>query len=118
MDEGQWSGRSARTLRAGTQSPLRFYHDFTGRIDPFTSRGGQASFEIHVYHKGVEWGFFGANGWFSKHGLPIPSDPPVELESVLKGYSVDWLRRAQIIKPGDDISGNKWKHPELSTGPC
>jgi hypothetical protein len=35
---------------------------------------------------------------------------------VLKGYSVDWMRRARILKPGDSIKGDDWKRPELVSG--
>ncbi|GAA2132376.1 hypothetical protein GCM10009760_07350 [Kitasatospora kazusensis] len=96
---------------SGPLDPLTFFQDFTGRLDQFPAKGGQSDFEIHVYKQGVEWGFYSSNGWFSKHGLPIPKDAPAQLVSVLKGYAVDWMRRAGVLRAGDSIKGDDWMRP-------
>ncbi|NJP94867.1 hypothetical protein HCN51_36460 [Nonomuraea sp. FMUSA5-5] len=88
--------------------PLTFFGKYTGRMDTWR---GSNQFEIHVYYNHVEYGVWGSEGWFSKHSLGIPKNAPPELESVLKGYAVDFMRRAGILKPGDDIKGDAWKRP-------
>ncbi|MFJ4183676.1 hypothetical protein [Kitasatospora sp. NPDC089509] len=105
-----------QVVPAGDKDPLTFFGGYTGRVDQFTSATGRASFEIHVYYKGKEYGLYGPAGWFPKHGLNVPRNPPPQLESVLKGYSVDWMRRAGVIKPGDTIKGDDWKRPGLTQG--
>ncbi|WP_340684073.1 Hint domain-containing protein [Amycolatopsis coloradensis] len=103
--------------QGGELDPLKFFGDYTGRIDRFDT-AGRSEFEIHVYYKGVEYGFFGSNGWFPKHGLPVPTNPPAQLESVLKGYAIDYMRRSQRLKPDDDIKGDAWKRARVARGNC
>lgn len=97
--------------QGGDMDPIHFYGPYTGRIDQYVGRGGQAGFEIHVYRNGQPYGFYGSNGWFSKHGLPVPNNVPQQLEAVLKGHAVDFMRRSGRLPPGANIKDDNWRRP-------
>jgi hypothetical protein len=90
-----------------------FYRNYSYRLDPVP--GGSGQFEIHVYHRGVEVGFYGSDGWFDKHGLKgsssINSADLSEVERSLKGISVDYMRRSGLLRPGDSVKGDDWMRP-------
>jgi RHS repeat-associated protein len=90
-----------------------FYRDYSYRLDRVPGDSGQ--FEIHVYHKGAEVGFYGSDGWFNKHGLKgssaINSADLSEVERSLKGISVDYMRRSGLLKDGESVKGDDWKRP-------
>ncbi|MGW7555070.1 polymorphic toxin-type HINT domain-containing protein, partial [Streptomyces rimosus] len=103
----------------GSKDPLNFGSDYTGRVDRFDI-GGTSDFEIHVYHKGKEVGIFGSEGWFAKHGKSADVDVPQDVYNNLKGLAVGELRRDGRIssKGTEDITGDKWKRPRITGGPC
>lgn len=74
---------------AGPKDPLSFGSSYTGRLDRINI-GGQADFEVHVYHRGKEIGIFGSSGWFPKHGKSADVDIPQDVYNNLKGDS--WKR--------------------------
>lgn len=77
--------------------------------------GGSGQFEIHVYNRGTEVGFYGSDGWFDKHGLKgssaINSADLPEVERSLKGISVDYMRRSGLLGAGDSVKGDDWMRP-------
>ena len=91
-------GRSSQAdakliLAQATQSgPLNLGDGYSGRLDRFVGKGGQAGFEVHVYKNGQEVGIYGQEGWFNKHGKTVP-EVPKSLEERLKGVAVDELRK-------------------------
>ncbi|GAA2665356.1 hypothetical protein GCM10010400_26870 [Streptomyces aculeolatus] len=68
-----------------------------------------------MHHRDVEVGFCGSNGWFDKHGLKgssaVRSADLPQVESILKGISVDCMRRSGALGKGDRIKGDNWKRP-------
>ncbi len=105
--------------RGGLQDSIRLYGDYTARMDKFNVQG-QASFEIHVYHRGVEVGVYGSNGFFNKHGLKASGvEVPNQVLNRLKGIAVDQMRKLGQISAGENIKGDAWKRPMIgSSGDC
>ncbi|MFF9062365.1 polymorphic toxin-type HINT domain-containing protein [Streptomyces sp. NPDC014882] len=103
---------------AGGKDPLNFGSGYTGRLDRINI-GGQADFEVHVYHRGKEVGLFGSNGWFAKHGKGVDVELPKDVYNNLKGLAVEEMRRQHRIGPKgtENIKGDNWKRPRI-TGGC
>ncbi|WP_306210377.1 polymorphic toxin-type HINT domain-containing protein [Actinoplanes sp. RD1] len=101
----------------GLQDNIRLYGDYTARMDQFNVRG-QASFEIHVYHRGTEVGLYGSNGFFNKHRkLAADVDVPSQVHNRLKGIAVDQMRKIGQLPPKASVKGDSWKRPMIgSTG--
>nr|WP_232072752.1 polymorphic toxin-type HINT domain-containing protein [Phytohabitans flavus] len=94
--------------------PLSFGQGYTGRMDTFVSRGGNAGFEIHVYHRGSEVGIFGSQGFFNKHGLTgAPEGMPTGVYNTIRDTAITKMRAMGVIKPKghEDVTGDKWKRP-------
>ncbi|MFH8886285.1 polymorphic toxin-type HINT domain-containing protein [Streptomyces californicus] len=83
---------------AGGKDPLNFGSGYTGRLDRINI-GGQADFEVHVYHPGKEVGLFGSNSWFAKHGKGVDVELPKDVYNNLKGLAVEEMRRQHRIGP-------------------
>ncbi|MFJ1754855.1 RHS repeat domain-containing protein [Kitasatospora sp. NPDC088134] len=98
--------------------PLDFGHGFTGRLDKF-DHGHAQDFEIHVYRNRQEFGIFGSNGWFYKHGTG-GGDIPQSVENRLKGRAVTFMRdTGRLGKKGtENIKGDRWKRPRLGNKDC
>jgi hypothetical protein len=87
--------------------PVDLYNEFDGRLD--TARF--PDFEIHVYQNGQPYGDFGPSGWFAKNGAATPSDPPAQLNQLLKLAAVKFMQTNGALKDGDNTDGDKWKRP-------
>ncbi|GAB7042787.1 RHS repeat-associated core domain-containing protein [Catenuloplanes niger JCM 9533] len=104
----------------GLQDNIRLYGDYTARMDQFNVRG-QASFEIHVYHRGTEVGIYGSNGFFNKHNINANDvNVPDQVHNRLKGIAVDQMRKIGQIPADANIKGDAWKRPMIgsSGGGC
>ncbi|MER8183393.1 DUF6531 domain-containing protein [Kitasatospora sp. NPDC094015] len=99
-------------------APIGLGEGFTGRLDKFDHGHGQ-DFEIHVYRNGEEFGLFGSNGWFYKHGTGGGAVPP-SVENRLKGKAVKFMRGSgRLGKLGtENIKGDRWKRPRLGSEEC
>ncbi len=90
----------------GLQDNIRLYGDYTARMDQFNVRG-QASFEIHVYHRGTEVGIYGSNGFFNKHNINANDvNVPDQVHNRLKGIAVDQMRKIGQIPADANIKGD------------
>jgi RHS repeat-associated protein len=104
----------------GLQDNIRLYGDYTARMDQFNVRG-QASFEVHVYHRGTEVGIYGSNGFFNKHNITASDvNVPDQVHNRLKGIAVDQMRKIGQIPADANIKGDAWKRPMIgsSGGGC
>ncbi|WP_117211544.1 RHS repeat-associated core domain-containing protein [Allorhizocola rhizosphaerae] len=97
----------------GPNADKIFYGDYSYRLDKVP--GGSGQFEIHVFHKHTEVGFFGSEGWFNKHGhkgsTGINPRDLAEVERSLKGIAVKYMRESGLLKPGESVKGDSWKRP-------
>jgi RHS repeat-associated protein len=106
----------------GPKDPINFGQGYTGREDRWSEGTKGTDFEIHVYDKaGREVGIFRSDGWFNKHGISgADVDVPPSVENAVKGRAIDTMRKLGRIGPKgtEDISGDKWKRPPLSSEGC
>ncbi len=72
---------------------------YTGRVDPFSSKGGASSFEIHVAGPdGKEIGVVGPEGWLPKHGFSgKPPDLPRDVVNKINGRAVEEMRARGLL---------------------
>lgn len=90
---------------------------YAGRIDNFIVRGGQASFEIHVFEpssngKLDEIGVYGPKGWFNKHGLKgRPEGIPDFVDNACQRHAIGMGRRLGLIpaKGTANLKKGAWK---------
>lgn len=95
LESGRFRPTEGRFILAQAvekSGPLNLGQGYSGRIDRYMGAGGDAKFEIHVFNKGEEVGFYNEKGQFNKHQRGIP-ELPKEVENRLKGISIDELRR-------------------------
>ncbi|MER7795460.1 RHS repeat-associated core domain-containing protein, partial [Streptomyces sp. NPDC097640] len=106
-------------LAGGSNAPLNLGEGYRGRLDQIKEGPRGTDFEIHVYDKrGREVGLFGSDGFFNKHGTKAADVVvPERVEDALKGTAVRFMRKTGRIgdKGTEDISGDKWKRPRLSS---
>ncbi|AGZ46087.1 polymorphic toxin-type HINT domain-containing protein [Actinoplanes friuliensis] len=99
----------------GLGDNINLYGDYTARMDQFNVRG-QASFEVHVYHRGSEVGIYGSNGFFNKHGVDASKvDVPQQVHNRLKGIAIDKMRKTGQLPQNADVKGDAWKRPMVGS---
>ncbi|GAA2003308.1 hypothetical protein GCM10009799_33060 [Nocardiopsis rhodophaea] len=103
-------------VKKGLDDNIGLGDGFTARRDVFPMGNG-TDFEIHVYYKGKEYGIFGSEGWFNKHGISKDVSIPKKIEDRLKGKAIETMRKQGRLGPkGTDNKGDNWKRPRLGGG--